>query len=172
MIHRFRAGEAHALVLRLEGGKFALGEGSGPELAPSSSLTGQVPPISWSDTKGLILQPNNFSWWQTILVEKNLILFSLLEWAGLWPAELRARALGAPVLVGSPKLWVLVKVPSGEPGASWSAADLFWKLSVWQLMFIVTKIFFPHFLVGSLSSVSAHELTSSPWADILTKAGC
>lgn len=71
--------------------------------------------------------------------EKNLILFLLLEWAGLWPAGLRAGAPGALALVGYLKLWVLVKLPSGEPGAHRSA-HLFWKLSIWQFRFIVTTI--------------------------------
>lgn len=47
--------------------------------------------------------------------EKNLILFLLLEQAGLWPAGLRAGAPGPPVLVGYPKLWVPVKLPPGKP---------------------------------------------------------
>lgn len=89
--------------------------------------------------KGTDLHPNNSSCWQTILVKKKRTHFFLLEQAGLWPAVLRAGAPGSPALMGSPKLWVLVKPPSGEPGTH-KTADLFWMLSDRQLMFIVTKI--------------------------------
>lgn len=61
-------------------------------------LPGQIQ-RDWSTSQQFLLLTDHTS-------EKNLILFLLLEGAGLWPAGLRA---GALALVGYPKLWVLVK---------------------------------------------------------------